>query len=197
MSTPTFRGWRFLQNFKVFRGIGSSESTRFPGGLVLRNSGKIRHPQNVGFDEIHEMSFSGALNLWRFGIVNLRSPKVANCHTCFSKENQVQTYMHARIKFHAHSDIKVYTETVSHKKNKDYQRFTLNPGNEGTKLHKQSTGGCVRLELATSSQDFRVASSFWATLFIARVSTCRTQQVWEKYECKGFIVDCLKAFKQF
>jgi hypothetical protein len=28
-----------------------------------------------------------------------------NCHTCFSKENQVQTYMHARIKFHAYSDI--------------------------------------------------------------------------------------------
>jgi hypothetical protein len=26
------------------------------------------------------------------------------CHTCFSKENQVQ-YMHARIKFHAYSDI--------------------------------------------------------------------------------------------
>jgi hypothetical protein len=28
-----------------------------------------------------------------------------HCHTCFSKENQVQTYMHARIKFHAYSDI--------------------------------------------------------------------------------------------
>jgi hypothetical protein len=25
------------------------------------------------------------------------------CDTCFSKENQVQTYMHARIKFHAYS----------------------------------------------------------------------------------------------
>jgi hypothetical protein len=24
-------------------------------------------------------------------------------HTCFSKENQVQTYMHARINFHAYS----------------------------------------------------------------------------------------------
>jgi hypothetical protein len=38
------------------------------------------------------------------------------CHTCFSEENQVHTYMHARIKFHAYSDIKVYTETVSRKK---------------------------------------------------------------------------------
>jgi hypothetical protein len=27
------------------------------------------------------------------------------CHTCFSKKNQVQTYIHARIKFHAYSDI--------------------------------------------------------------------------------------------
>jgi hypothetical protein len=26
-------------------------------------------------------------------------------HTCFSKENQVLTYMHAKIKFHAYSDI--------------------------------------------------------------------------------------------
>jgi hypothetical protein len=25
------------------------------------------------------------------------------CHTCFSKENQVQTYMHDRFKFHAYS----------------------------------------------------------------------------------------------
>jgi hypothetical protein len=27
------------------------------------------------------------------------------CHTRFSEESQVQTYMHARIKFHAYSDI--------------------------------------------------------------------------------------------
>jgi hypothetical protein len=33
--------------------------------------------------------------------------------------------MHARIKFYAYSDIKVNTETVSHKKKEDYQRFTL------------------------------------------------------------------------
>jgi hypothetical protein len=46
------------------------------------------------------------------------------------------------------------------KKEKDYQRFTLNPRNGGTKLHKQSTGGCVRLAPTTSSKDFRVASSF-------------------------------------
>jgi hypothetical protein len=27
------------------------------------------------------------------------------CHTWFFKENQVQAYLHARIKFHAYSDI--------------------------------------------------------------------------------------------
>jgi hypothetical protein len=28
---------------------------------------------------------------------------IENCHTCFSNENQVHNYMHARIKFHAYS----------------------------------------------------------------------------------------------
>jgi hypothetical protein len=46
------------------------------------------------------------------------------------------------------------------RKKRDYQRFTLNPRNEGSKHHRKSTGGCVRLAPATSSQDFRVASSF-------------------------------------
>jgi hypothetical protein len=32
------------------------------------------------------------------------------CHTQFSEETQVHTYMHAKIKFHTYSDIKVYTE---------------------------------------------------------------------------------------
>jgi hypothetical protein len=57
--------------------------------------------------------------------------------------------------FHAYSDIKVNTETVSQEKKEVYQRFTLNPGNEGTKQHRQSNEGCVRLALATSSQDFK------------------------------------------
>jgi hypothetical protein len=68
--------------------------------------------------------------------------------------------MHARIKFRTYSDIKVNTETISRKKKEDYQRFALNPGNEGSKHHRQSTGGCVRLAPATSSQDFKVASFF-------------------------------------
>jgi hypothetical protein len=67
--------------------------------------------------------------------------------------------MHARIKFHAYSYIKVNTETVSRKKKKDYQRFTLNPENEGTKHHRQSTGGCVRLAPATSSCSFLLLSN--------------------------------------
>jgi hypothetical protein len=80
------------------------------------------------------------------------------CHTYFSKENQVQTYMHARINFHAYSWHMWITQTISHKKKGDYQSITLNPGNEGTKLHKQSTEGCVRLAPATSST--RLQSSF-------------------------------------
>jgi hypothetical protein len=47
----------FLLNFKNLRGIGSSESTHFPEGLVLGNSGKTCDPRNVEFDKIHEMSF--------------------------------------------------------------------------------------------------------------------------------------------
>jgi ATP-dependent RNA helicase DDX3X len=31
------------------------------------------------------------------------APGSGGCHTCFSKENQVQTYMHVRINFHAYS----------------------------------------------------------------------------------------------
>jgi hypothetical protein len=78
------------------------------------------------------------------------------CHTRLSEENQVHTYMHARIKFHAYNDIKVNTETVSRMKKKDYQRFTLYPGNEGSKHHRQSTGGYVRLD----QHIFIAASSF-------------------------------------
>jgi hypothetical protein len=36
------------------------------------------------------------------------------------------------------------------------------------------------LRTPRTSNIFKAASSFWATLFIARVSTCRTQQVWGK-----------------
>jgi hypothetical protein len=35
VSTPTFGGWRFYRNSRFVRGIGSSESTCFPEGLVL------------------------------------------------------------------------------------------------------------------------------------------------------------------
>jgi hypothetical protein len=41
---------------------------------------------------------------------------VITCHTCFSKENQEQTHMHAWIKFHAYSWHKLITETISRKK---------------------------------------------------------------------------------
>jgi hypothetical protein len=31
---------------------------------------------------------------------------------------------------------------------KDYQSYTVYPGNEDSKLHRQSSGGCVDLELS-------------------------------------------------
>jgi hypothetical protein len=47
VSTPMFRGWHFLPKFESFHGNRSSESTRFPEGLVLGNSIKHLHPRNV------------------------------------------------------------------------------------------------------------------------------------------------------
>jgi hypothetical protein len=73
--------------------------------------------------------------------------------------------MHARIMFQAYSDIKVYTKTVSRKKKNDYQRFTLNPGNEGSKHHRQSTGGCVCLEF----QNIFTSSSYSSFLFLSNI----------------------------
>jgi hypothetical protein len=52
------------------------------------------------------------------------------------------------------------------KKEKDfYQSITLNPGNDGTKLHKKSTGGCVRLEL----HNIFMSSSCRSFLFLSNV----------------------------
>jgi hypothetical protein len=110
----------------------------------------------------------------------------AICHTRLSEENQVYTYMHARIKFHAYSDIKVNTETVSRKKKKDYQIFTLNPGNEGSKHHRQSTGGCVRLAPAHLHSSFLFLSNI---VYSKGEHLSYSASVGKKNECKGFIVD--------
>jgi hypothetical protein len=82
-------------------------------------------------------------------------------------------------------------EIVSRKKTEDYQIITLNPGNKGSKHHRQYAGPPVwpSINSATSLANSIADSSFRPTLFIARVSTCRTQQVWGKDQCKGFIVD--------
>jgi hypothetical protein len=113
-------------------------------------------------DGLHPSSKSFPFPLSRFLLILfLVVCWLVMCHTRLSEENQVQAYMHARIKFHAYSDIKVNTETVSHMKKKDYQRFTLYPGNEGTKHHRQSTGGCVRLAPATSSYQLPFSEQQW------------------------------------
>jgi hypothetical protein len=56
----------------------------------------------------------------------------APCHTCFSKENQVHTYMYARIKFYTYSRHIVDIN----KTYKPIRVIQLNPGNRGAKLHK-------------------------------------------------------------
>jgi hypothetical protein len=52
----------------------------------------------------------------------------------------VHDYRHARINFHAYSDIEVNNSSVSRKKKRDYQRFTLNPGNEGSNITDSRLG---------------------------------------------------------
>jgi hypothetical protein len=88
----------FLPEFISFHAIGSSESTRFPEGLMLGNSGETLHPRNVGFNGFHEISFqvmcendsriwllrvnllsvSGWMNLWRSGIMKLQGLEIVN-----------------------------------------------------------------------------------------------------------------------
>ena len=67
--------------------------------------------------------------------------------------NYMHNYIYVRIKFHTYRDIiSEKSVTVSRKREKqqlkDYQSYTAYPGNEGFKLHRQSVGGCVRLELS-------------------------------------------------
>jgi hypothetical protein len=47
-----------------------------------------------------------------------QATQVCECHTRLSEENQVHTYMHARIKFHAYIDIKVYKKQYHVRKRK-------------------------------------------------------------------------------
>jgi hypothetical protein len=51
----------FNREFVGFRGNGSSESTRFPEGLVLGNSVKPCHPRKVGFPKFMERVREAAL----------------------------------------------------------------------------------------------------------------------------------------
>jgi hypothetical protein len=44
--------------------------------------------------------------------------------------------------------VTVNAETISSKEMGVYENIMLNPGNEGSKHHRQSTRGCVRLELS-------------------------------------------------
>jgi hypothetical protein len=64
-------------------------------------------------------------------------------------------------------DISEHQKQYHVKKEKDHQSITLNSGNEGTKLHKQSTGGCVCLALhntfmSSSCSNFLLLSNVYS-----------------------------------
>jgi hypothetical protein len=73
------------------------------------------------------------------GLLGATPSSIILSHPVFRRKPSAYLYA-CQDKFHAYSDIKVNTETVSRKKKNDYQRFTLYPGNEGSKHHRQSTG---------------------------------------------------------
>jgi hypothetical protein len=104
-------------------------------------------------------------------------------------KTQVQIYMHARIKFHAYSWQKWITVQYHVRKRKIVRDLRLILETKTPNITGSDWGLRTPRTPQHLHKDFRVASSFWATLFIARVSTCRTQQVWGKNECKGFIAD--------
>jgi hypothetical protein len=58
----------FLPEFKSFRGNGSSESTRFPDGLVLGNSVKALHPWNIGLAEIRKAHVGWKVQFGSYGM---------------------------------------------------------------------------------------------------------------------------------
>jgi hypothetical protein len=68
----------------------------------------------------------------------------------------------------------------------DYQRFTLYPGNEGSKHHRQSTGGCVRLAPAHLQSSILLVSNI---VYSKDEHLSYSASVGKKNECKGFIVD--------
>jgi hypothetical protein len=50
----------FAEILRIFHGNGSSESTRFPMGLVLGNWAKTFHPRNVGVAEFVDIFMNGS-----------------------------------------------------------------------------------------------------------------------------------------
>jgi hypothetical protein len=95
------------------------------------------------------------LSMCRLQTNNRREPSSASATPGFRKTNQLHTYMYVRIKFHTYSRYKWITVTVSRKEHKQnllfYQSYTAQSWKRRRQLHKQSTGGCVRLASTPSS----------------------------------------------
>jgi hypothetical protein len=112
------------------------------------------------------------------------------CHTRFFEENQVHTYMHARIKFPAYSDIKVYTENSI---TKEKERLSEIYAWSWKRRHQTSQEVDWGLRTPCTSNIFtRLQSSI---LFLSNNICSKGEHlsysasVGEKNECKGFIVD--------
>jgi hypothetical protein len=91
---------------KKWSGSAASVGARGGGGYrswAMRSAGTWVHRDDLYWHR------RAAQARWQ-GAAECRDGGRLDCHTRLSEENQVYTYMHARIKFHAYSDIKVNTE---------------------------------------------------------------------------------------
>jgi hypothetical protein len=92
-------------------GQGTAPSFYRPRGGSLQSCHTVLHATYGGMVHSDVELMAVLTNLARVGrrgescTCPGAASRVAVCHTCFSKENQVINYMYARIKFHTYSDI--------------------------------------------------------------------------------------------
>jgi hypothetical protein len=91
------------------RYVASCPECQRTGNISQRNSMPLKYNLQIDIFDVRGIDFMGPFkNSCGYEHILVMVDYVskwveAMCHTCFSKENQVQTYMHARIKFHAYS----------------------------------------------------------------------------------------------
>jgi hypothetical protein len=111
------------------------------------------------------------------------------CQTCISKKTKCKPICMSGSSFMHVVTNKCIQKQYHVKKEKDYQRFMLYPGNEGSKHHRQSTGGCVRLAPATSLQQLHSSFLLLSNIVYSKGEHWLSSASEGKNECKGFVVD--------